>query len=194
MCTTYFYPLFVSFSISLLYRYSLIYSLGSRVSLLKMTHDRQKATFGLKAAQFIPSGSFIMETCSSMSLDKAFKPGPSTIEPTKKQLGPREPRLILGPFRLVNHDCKPNAHVVFLICPLYLLVLTSPTQIFPIPDTHACVIQVTKKSGIRVDEEITVKYLQSGYYGEECLCASCTGVDTGDLSVLKPNVQGWPGH
>ena len=48
---------------------------------------------------------------------------------------------------------------------------------------------VTKEAGIQVNEEITVKYLQSGYYGEECLCSSCTGVDTSDLSVLKPNLQ-----
>ena len=72
------------------------------------------------------------------------------------------------------------------------LVLTSPIQIFPIPDTHACVIQVTKKGGIKVDEEITVKYLESGYYGEECQCTSCTRIDTRDLSVLKPNRQEQP--
>ena len=179
------------FYISLLYRYSLIYSSGSSVRILKMTHDRRlgKATFGLKARRFIPPGSYIMETCSSMSLDLASKPGPSTIESALGQLGPLGPRLILGPFRLVNHDCNPNAQVSFPLCSLYLLVLTSPIQILPVAASHACVIVVIKATGIQVDEEITVKYTQSGYYGEECLCSSCTGVDTSDLSVLKPKMQ-----
>lgn len=106
------------FSISLLYRYSLIYASDSSVHLVKMTHDCQRTTFGLKATRFIPSGSFIMETCSSMSLDRASKRGPSTIEATIRQLGPQEPRLILGLFRLVNHDCKLNAHVRVLLSSL----------------------------------------------------------------------------
>jgi len=53
-----------------------------------------------------------------MSLDLASTPGPSIIEPALKQLGPPGPRLILGPFRLINHDCKPNAHVSSSILPL----------------------------------------------------------------------------
>ena len=110
----------VSFSISLLYRYSLIYSSGSTVSILKMTHNCQRATFGLKANRNIPSGAYIMETCSSMSLDLAPAPGPSIIESALRQLGPPGPRLILGPFRLVNHDCNPNAHVSFFYFPFIL--------------------------------------------------------------------------
>ena len=127
-----------------------------------------------------------------MSLDLAPEPGPSVIESTLGQSGPLGPRLILGPFRLVNHDCKPNAQVSSLLCSLYLLALTSSFKISALPSTHACVIMVTKEKGIAAGEEITVKYLQSGYYGEECLCSSCTGVDTNDLSVLKPNVQEQP--
>lgn len=101
--------------ISLLYRYSLLYSSGSCVGILKVSHTRRKATFGLKAIRAIPAGTFIMETCSSMSLDLASTQGPSIIDAAPNQLGPPGPRLILGPFRLVNHDCKPNAQVrVFL--------------------------------------------------------------------------------
>jgi len=180
------------FSISLLYRYSLIYSSDSSVGILKMTHNRQNATFGLKAKRLLPAGSYIMETCSSMSLDLASESGPSVIESTLGQSGPLGPRLILGPFRLVNHDCKPNAQVSALLCSHYLLALTPTIKISTLPTTHACVIMVTKETGIAVGEEITVKYLQSGYYGEECLCSSCTGVDTSDLSVLKPTVQEQP--
>jgi len=181
------------FSISLLYRYSLIYSSGSRVRIRKVTHGHQKATFGLAATRMIPCGSYIMETCSSMSCDLASDSGPSIIEPAPRQLGPLGPRSILGPFRFINHDCGENAQVSFLPslcqCPLYL-VLTLPIQIFPILGTYACVMQATRD--IAVSEEITVRYLQSGYYGDECLCSSCTHVDTSDLSVLKPNAQEQP--
>ena len=40
---------------------------------------------------------------------------------------------------------------------------------------------------IAANEEITIKYRQSGYYSQHCLCFSCTGKDTTNLSVLKPN-------
>ena len=50
-----------------------------------------------------------------MSLDCTSTPGPSVIHAASNQLGPMGPRLILGPFRLVNHDCKPNAQVRFLL-------------------------------------------------------------------------------
>lgn len=59
-----------------------------------------------------------------MSLDLVSEPGPSVIESVLGQSGPLGPRLILGPFRLVNHDCKPNAQVsspralcIFSSCP-----------------------------------------------------------------------------
>ena len=38
---------------------------------------------------------------------------------------------------------------------------------------------------IAAKEEITVKYEESGYYGNRCRCETCTKVDTRDLSVLK---------
>ena len=104
------------FPTSLLYRYSLLYSSGSSVRIIKVTHTGQEACFGLKATRPIPAGTFIIETCGSMSLDCTPTPGPSVIEAAPNQLGPMGQRLILGPFRLVNHDCKPNAQVSFLLC------------------------------------------------------------------------------
>ena len=103
------------FSISLLYRYSLLYSSRSSVRIIKVSHTGQEVSFGLKAIHPIPASTFIMETCSSMSLDCTSTPGPSVIEAAPNQLGPMGQRLILGPFRLVNHDCKPNAQVSFLL-------------------------------------------------------------------------------
>jgi len=132
-----------------------------------------------------------METCSSMSLDCASAPGPSVIEAAPSQLGPMGQRLILGPFQFVNHDCKPNAQVSFFYTlPFFdtfwvFFVLTSPIQIFPIPDTYACVMATIQP--IAANKEITIKYQQSGYYGQHCLCSSCTGKDTSNLSILKPN-------
>jgi hypothetical protein len=60
-------------------------------------------------------------------------------------------------------------------------------QISPVHGTYAYVMVAIKP--IAINEEITVKYRQSGYYGQDCLCHSCTGVDTSDLSALKPNAR-----
>src|SRR4029077_3829079 len=126
--------LYLIFFISLLYRYSLLYSSGSSVRIIKVSHTGQEASFGLKATHPIPAGTFIMETCSSMSLDCTSTPGPSVIEAASNQLGPIGPRLILGPFRFVNHDCKPNAQVSFLLYSsifdtFWVFILTFPIQI-----------------------------------------------------------------
>ena len=155
---------------------------------MKVTHTTKSAGFGLKAICPIPAGTFIMETCSSMSLGVAPGPGPSVIQATSNQLGPIGPRLILGPFRLVNHDCKPNSQVssssIFDTFWTFF-PQTSPVQIFPIQGTYAYVIATIQP--IEIGEEITAKYQESGYYGACCLCRSCTGRDTSDLSVLKPS-------
>jgi hypothetical protein len=60
-------------------------------------------------------------------------------------------------------------------------------QIHPIPKTHVFVIMTIKN--IPKDEEITVKYEKNGYYHEDCLCETCTGTNTRDLSVLKRNTD-----
>ena len=129
------------FSISLLYRYSLLYSSGSAVRIMKVSHNHQQASFGLKATRTIPAGVFILETCSSMSLGPASTSGPSVIEAAPNQLGPIGPRLILGPFRLVNHDCNPNAQVSFFNT-LPCLMMFGSSSNFPYLDLsypkHPC--------------------------------------------------------
>ena len=96
---------------SLLFRYTLINMPGSVVAISKMTHTRREAFFGLKACRDIQVGSYIKEMCSLMSLDRVGEQGPSIIEATSSQILPSMPRLILGPFHFVNHDCEPNSQV-----------------------------------------------------------------------------------
>ncbi|KAI0042496.1 hypothetical protein FA95DRAFT_1500024 [Auriscalpium vulgare] len=101
-----------------------------------------------------------------MSSDSVAGRGPSIIDRTSSQTGPPGPRAILGPFRLINHDCDPNCHIL------------------PIPQTTACT--VTTIRNIEPDEEITVQYSPSGYYRENCCaCKTCTGKDSRDLTVLR---------
>lgn len=83
----------------------------SAVKVMKVTHDGKEVSFGLKAHRDVQAGTYIKETCSSMSMDMIRGSGPSIIEASGSQLEPHGPRLILGPFRFVNHDCKPNAQV-----------------------------------------------------------------------------------
>jgi len=75
--------------------------------------------------------------------------------------------------------------VFFNLWSLEIEPLTSPTQIFEIPNTYASVVASIQP--IAEGEEVTTKYEKGGYYGEHCLCSSCTGKDTNNLSVLKPN-------
>ncbi|KAI0054440.1 hypothetical protein BV25DRAFT_1775210, partial [Artomyces pyxidatus] len=91
------------------------------------------------------------------SADTVYIPGPSIIERAPKLRGPQGPCAILGPFRMVNHDCDPNA------------------QIYAIPRSCACVVISIRE--IDAGEEITVKYNATGYYAQRCGCKTCTGKD-----------------
>lgn len=83
------------------------------MSICKVVLDKNgdRASFGLKAKRDIPASVFIKEACSSMSADLFEGEGPSVILANATQSGPQGPRIILGPFRLINHDCNPNAQV-----------------------------------------------------------------------------------
>ena len=48
-----------------------------------------------------------------MSSDNVGAGGLSVILSSPGQLGPENERLILGPLRFANHDCKPNCQVSF---------------------------------------------------------------------------------
>ena len=113
--------------VSLLYRYLLLYMPTSAVKICKVTHTGFKASFGLEACRPIKAGTFIKETCSSMSVDTVPEGGISVIEAIPSQTGPPGLRSILGPFRMVNHDCNPNCKVSANNC---------------------CICEVFKESGI----------------------------------------------
>jgi hypothetical protein len=90
-----------------------MYSPESPVRLEKVSFDQRKISMGLKAERRILAGTVILSTCSSMSLDLIpdEQRGLSIIQSSRKQLGPFGPRLLLGPLRFANHDCKPNCQV-----------------------------------------------------------------------------------
>ena len=72
-----------------------------------------KITCGLKAKSRIGAGTVIPTTSSSMSSDEVERASVSTIQSSQRQLGPEGARIILRPFRFVNHDCSPNCQVGF---------------------------------------------------------------------------------
>ncbi|KAI0321618.1 hypothetical protein OF83DRAFT_1050933 [Amylostereum chailletii] len=90
-----------------------------------------------------------------MSSDLVPAGGFSVVQSSSRQNGPHGPRMILGPFRFVNHDCNPNC------------------QIMTINQSNACTIVSLRF--IAAGEAITVSYTASGYHDPtmECLCGSC---------------------
>ena len=57
----------------------------------------------------------------------------------------------------------------------------------PLSATHAYIIVPLRD--ISPDEEITISYTKNGYYhgGEDCQCATCTGVPPRTFSRFRPD-------
>lgn len=87
------------------------------MGLEKVSFSGGKICFGLKACRIIPAGCPILSTSTSLSEDVVpdDMAGISVIEATRGQKGPMGPRLMLGPLRFANHDCKPNCQVRLLL-------------------------------------------------------------------------------
>jgi hypothetical protein len=77
----------------------------------KVSFDGVMISGGIKSITEIKASTYILELSGSMSSDIFDHGSVSVIESSPKQLGPPGPRLILGPFRFINHDCNPNAQV-----------------------------------------------------------------------------------
>jgi hypothetical protein len=141
--------------------------------LQKVCFDGGSISAGLVACCNIAAATVILSTCGSMSSDGSDVGGFSVIQPSSAQLGPQEPRIILGPFRFANHDCQPNCQARYSKSfQLGHLISWSP-QILPIKKTNACVLVTLR--GISDGEPLTIKYSAEGYHDEEspCQCASC---------------------
>ncbi|KAF8059086.1 hypothetical protein FPV67DRAFT_1427193 [Lyophyllum atratum] len=80
--------------------------------------------------------------------------GISVIQSSSTQLPPLGHRLLLGPLRLVNHDCSPN------------------TQFYPIKGSHAYSVLTIRP--IEPGQSITVCYTEDqSYFTDRCKCQTC---------------------
>ena len=153
----------------------------------KVVFGRQ-VSLGLRAKVAIPAASFIIASCSSMAQEVTSGPGGlSYIESTPGQLGPKGARMLLGPLRFANHDCNPNCQVYALILSSDYLYIIHVSQFFPIKNTHAYIL-VTLVD-IKAGESITVKYTDTGYYADGCLCASCHPGSPPNAAIYKTNTN-----
>lgn len=102
---------------SLLRRYAIFFTPGAPV---RPTITRRvslgivRLTYGLKSCQIIPSGTYMFNTCGSMSSNCIDLEGVLSVRRHPSQLGAIGARAVSGPLRLAQHDCKPNAEVRFL--------------------------------------------------------------------------------
>lgn len=85
----------------------------SGIRVLRSNFDTtQPGEFGVQARRKILAENFISELFGLMAIDVDTPHTKlSEINPASDQEGPSKPRLLAGPMRLANHDCKPNVEV-----------------------------------------------------------------------------------
>ncbi|PVF91286.1 SET domain-containing protein [Serendipita vermifera] len=110
---------------------------------------------GIMATSHIPKDTYLWEICGIISSDVLTGHTISSIEAHRCQGMGGGPRLLVGPIRLVNHHCDPNA------------------RFFPLQDSPAVVILTTKE--IKAGKEVTTSYGADYWSQTQCLCSSCTG-------------------
>jgi hypothetical protein len=147
------------------------------MGLEKVVYEQGVISGGMKAQEDIPAGVSLLAACGSGSQDAVDRAGISIVKASRIQKGPTKPRLVLGPFRFVNHDCDPNCQVSH---PLFhpRLDEAHPLQMKPIKGTHAFIIYTIR--AIKNDESITIKYTEDGrsFFGSsQCRCSTCVGRD-----------------
>ncbi|KAF8698407.1 hypothetical protein AX14_001133 [Amanita brunnescens Koide BX004] len=121
----------------------------------------RKYHFGLVAKCPLPSGVFIHQLIGLMASDASTPHSRlSEIHPHPDNLGPREPRILVGPGRLLNHCCsirgsKNQPNVAW--CAL--------------TDRHAYCVYTLK--AIKEQEELLIDY-GSDYFDGKCPCPACS--------------------
>jgi hypothetical protein len=91
-------------------RYMLLWG-SNRVQLCGVDFGDGQRQRGIVATSHIPKGDFLWELCGVISEDVVTESTVSSIQPHPCQNMGEGPRLLVGPIRLVNHHCKPNAVV-----------------------------------------------------------------------------------
>lgn len=111
---------------SLLLRYFLLHSVHSNIRMEKVSFDGGSTIEGgLKASKLIEPSTYLLCASSSMSSDLwDLGGGVSVIESSPRQKRPHGKRLLLGPLRFANHDCKPNCQVGGLLSDIKLIPLS----------------------------------------------------------------------
>jgi hypothetical protein len=97
----------------------------SKAKVKKSADSSQIFQFGIKAREDIRANVYIPELLGLMASDTVTDPSELSMiapYPYPTQTGPKEPRVIIGPLRLVNHTCdrdgaceKPNIKVSLYI-------------------------------------------------------------------------------
>ncbi|VDC03496.1 unnamed protein product [Peniophora sp. CBMAI 1063] len=134
-------------------------------------------TYSLISAREIVQGSFMMETCSSISTNIADIDDDFCIETDHVSLGVPGSHIIIGPLRLAQHSCRPNA------------------KLFAVPNSYAYVLRalvdIPRRTAITVNKSLPP--FISDTLGSTCWCPSCTMMQTDDSrdnlirsSVLHP--------
>jgi hypothetical protein len=91
----------------------------------------------ITASKNIPKNTYLWELIGVMSSNILSRPSASSIEAHPIQGYPRGPRLLVGPARLVNHSCNPNATVsTCLYKPMISLISTVLS--YPRLTEHRC--------------------------------------------------------
>jgi hypothetical protein len=93
--------------------YSASALVGCLIKRLEMGPNRIRG-FGITASVPLPANEYIYELAGLISVDgNAEHTRLSQYEATDKTV-----RILIGPLRMVNHDCNPNAEVSLYLCTL----------------------------------------------------------------------------
>jgi len=150
-----------------------------RVGAIKFSQD-QRNQCCIRAMQPIPPNEFLWELSGLLSKDPVLTSPISSIVPHLSQNMGKEPHLMTGPARFVNHSCRPNA----IVGTSFKISSTSSEynlfQLFPLPGKLVYVIKTLVD--IPVGHEVTVDYGRGYWEQGTCLCSTCSLVPPSYIS------------